>query len=305
VSTGDDWFATRELAAGTWLVAEPTHVNSFLVAGRDRAVLIDSGLGIGDIRSIVASLTPLDVLVANTHHHWDHVGGNAAFSLIAIHELGAERLRAGNEMRFAEAYVEYTHERLERFGEFRDLDRRYFDLLSEETTPRPLPPGFDPAAWRIAPCVPSRLLRDGDVLELGGRSLRVVHTPGHTPDSVCFLDAERGMLFGGDTYNTGAIYAQMPDSDLAAFAGSTARVAPMADDVRSVYMAHFTRYAEHGSFLREVADGFAAIVAGDVRWEDEGDGSGEPIKACWFARFGVYARPDAVEGLARGAAATS
>ena len=118
-------------------------------------------------------------------------------------------------------------------------------------------------------------------------------------DSVCYLDEERGLLFGGDTYNTGAIYAQLPDSDLEAFAASTARVAPMADDVRSVYMAHFTRYAEHGSFLREVADGFAAIVAGEVRWEDEDDDSGELVKACWFARFGVYARPDAVERLAQ------
>jgi glyoxylase-like metal-dependent hydrolase (beta-lactamase superfamily II) len=298
VSTSADWFATRELGPDTWLVAEPVHVNSFLVAGRERAVLIDSGLGIGDIRSIVNSLTPLDVLVANTHHHWDHVGGNGSFSEVAIHELGADRLRAGNEMRFAEAYLAYTTERLERFGEFRDLDRRYYDFLSEETTPRPFPPGFDPAEWRIPACVPTRLLRDGDVLDLGGRSLRVVHTPGHTHDSVCYLDEERGLLFGGDTFNTGAIYAQMPDSDLEAFAASTARVAPMADDVRSVYMAHFTRYAEHGSFLREVADGFAAIVAGDVRWEDEDDDSGEPVKACWFARFGVYARPEAVGRLA-------
>jgi glyoxylase-like metal-dependent hydrolase (beta-lactamase superfamily II) len=297
VSPSDGWFATRELAAGTWLVAEPTHVNSYLVAGRDRAVLIDSGLGIGDIRSIVDALTPLDVLVANTHHHWDHVGGNASFSEVAIHELGADHLRAGNEMRFAEAYLGYTGERLERFGAFRDLDRRFFDFLSDETTPRPLPPGFDPAAWKIAPCVPSRLLRDGDVLDLGGRSLRVVHTPGHTPDSVCYVDAENGMLFGGDTYNTGAIYGQQPDSDLEAFAASTARVAPMAGDVRSVYMAHFTRYAEHGSFLQEVADGFAAIVAGNVDWEDEHGESGEVVKACWFARFGVYARPEQVEAL--------
>ena len=294
--TTADWFATRQLEPGTWLVAEPTHVNSYLVAGRERAVLIDSGLGIGDIRSIVESLTPLDVLVANTHHHWDHVGGNGSFSEVAIHELGADRLRAGNEMRFAEAYLQYTRERLEGFGEFRDLDRRYYDFLSEETTPRPLPDGFDVAGWKIPPCVPSRLLRDGDVIDLGGRSLRVVHTPGHTHDSVCYVD-DRGLLFGGDTYNTGAIYAQMPDSDLEAFAASTARVAPMADDVRSVYMAHFTRYAEHGSFLREVAEGFAAIVAGDVRWEDEGGEDGEPIKACWFARFGVYARPEAVEAL--------
>ena len=297
MSPSDGWFATRELAADTWLVAEPAHVNSFLVAGRDRAVLIDSGLGIGDVRSIVDSLTPLGVLVANTHYHWDHVGGNASFSEVAIHELGEEHLRAGNEMNFAEAYVGYVRDRLERFGEFRDLDRRFYDFLSDETTPRPLPADFDPAAWKVAPCVPSRLLRDGDVLDLGGRSLRVVHTPGHTPDSVCYVDAERGMLFGGDTYNTGAIYGQQPDSDLEAFAASTARVAPMAADIRAVYMAHFTRYAEHGSFLREVADGFAAIVAGNVDWVDADGEPGERVKACWFARFGVYARPEQVEAL--------
>ena len=302
MSTSQGWFATRELAAGTWLVGEPVHVNSYLVAGRDRAVLIDSGLGIGDIRSIVDSLTPLDVLVANTHYHWDHVGGNAAFSEVAIHELGEKHLRAGNEMRFAEGYLGYARDRLERFGEFRDLDRRFYDFLSDESTPRPLPAGFDPAAWKIAPCVPTRLLRDGDVLDLGGRSLQVVHTPGHTPDSVCYLDADRGVLFGGDTYNTGAIYAQQPDSDLEAFAASTARVASMAGDIRSVYMAHFTRYAEHGTFLREVADGFAAIVAGSVDWvdwPDEDPESRDRVKACWFARFGVYARPDQLEALAR------
>jgi glyoxylase-like metal-dependent hydrolase (beta-lactamase superfamily II) len=302
VSTSQGWFANRELAAGTWLVGEPVHVNSFLVAGRDRAVLIDSGLGIGDIRSIVDALTPLNVLVANTHYHWDHVGGNAAFSEVAIHELGEEHLRAGNEMRFAEGYLGYTRDRLEGFGEFRDLDRRFYDFLSDETTPRPLPAGFDPEAWKVAPCVPTRLLRDGDVLDLGGRSLQVVHTPGHTPDSVCYLDADRGMLFAGDTYNTGAIYAQQPDSDLEAFAASTARVAPMAGDIRSVYMAHFTRYAEHGTFLREVADGFAAIVAGSVEWVDWDDDDAEArdrVKACWFDRFGVYARPEQVDALAR------
>jgi glyoxylase-like metal-dependent hydrolase (beta-lactamase superfamily II) len=292
--TRDAWFATRELEPGTWLVAEPTHVNSYLVAGRRRAVLIDSGLGIGDVRAIVDSLTDLDVMVANTHHHWDHVGGNAAFDQVAIHELGADHLRAGHDMPFAEAYIEYTRERLEQLAAFQDLDHRYFELLSDETTPRPLPPGFDPAAWKIPPCVPSRLLHDGDVLDLGGRSLEVVHTPGHTPDSVCFVDVANGMLFGGDTYNTGPIYAQMEDSDLDAFATSTERVAGMAEGIRSVYMAHFTRYAEHGTFLREVADGFAAIASGDVRWEDASDDDGASVKACWFARFGVYARADAV-----------
>jgi glyoxylase-like metal-dependent hydrolase (beta-lactamase superfamily II) len=254
-------------------------------------VLIDSGLGIADIRSIVESLTDLDVMVANTHHHWDHVGGDDRFSEVAIHELGEEHLRAGDDLAFAGKYVAYTRELLERFAEFKALDRLFFELLAEETTPRPLPEEFDPASWRIAPCVPTRLLRDGDEIALGGRTLRVLHTPGHTPDSVCYLDEANGLLFGGDTYNTGPIYAHMPDSELEAFARSTKRIAAMSDGIRKVYMAHVTRYAENAAFVREVAEGFAAIQAGDVNWEDAHDDAGELVRACWFARFGVFARP--------------
>jgi glyoxylase-like metal-dependent hydrolase (beta-lactamase superfamily II) len=285
------WFATRELERGVWLVAEPAHVNCFLVAGRERAVLIDSGLGIADVRSIVESLTDLDVMVANTHHHWDHVGGNDRFSDVAIHELGEGHLRAGDDLAFAEKYIAFTRELLQRFAEFKALDRPYFELLADETTPRQLPEGFDPASWRIAPCVPTRLLRDGDEIDLGGRTLRVLHTPGHTLDSVCYLDEENGLLFGGDTYNTGPIYAHMPDSDLEAFARSTQRVAAMVDGIRMVYMAHVTRYTENASFVREVAEGFASILDGDAQWEHAYDDSGHPVRAYWFARFGVFVRP--------------
>src|SRR5207237_94252 len=134
VSVG--WFATRELPDGVFLIAEPAHVNSFLVVGEERAALIDSGLGIDRIRPV------------------------------------------------AEA----------------------------------LPDGFDPDAWTLRPGPPSRPLRADDVIDLGGRSLRVLHTPGHTPDSICLLDERRGILFGGDTINTGPIYGHMPDSNLEAFA---------------------------------------------------------------------------------------
>jgi two-component sensor histidine kinase len=85
----------------------------------------------------------------------------------------------------------------------------------------------------------------------------------------------------------------MPDSELEAFARSTQRIAAMADGLRTLYMAHVTRYAENAAFVREVADGFAAIQAGDVQWEDAHDDTGEPVRAYWFARFGVFARPEA------------
>jgi glyoxylase-like metal-dependent hydrolase (beta-lactamase superfamily II) len=281
------WFAVRELERGVHVLAEPAHVNSFLVAGSERAVLIDTGLGIGNIRRVVESLTDLDVLVVNTHYHFDHSGGNRWFERIAIHEAGATPLGQPVPDDVFERYMAYTRRMLEGFGVYADLDDRFFHFLGDETTPRPLPSDFDPASWRTTPTVPTRLLRDGDILELGGRSLRVLHTPGHTPDCISLLDEANGILFGGDTINTGPIYAQLPDSDIPAFAASTRRLADLADDVRIVYVPHFLRYAPDPMLLREIAAGFADLLAGDVRWRTSRDCLDYSVREAVFARFSI------------------
>jgi hypothetical protein len=59
----------------------------------------------------------------------------------------------------------------------------------------------------------------------------------------------------------------------------------MADGIRRVYMAHVTRYAENAAFVHEVADGFAAIQAGDVEWEEAYDDAGEPIRGLLVRSF--------------------
>src|SRR5262249_57607595 len=89
---GAGWFATRELPDGVFLIAEPPHVNSFLVVGDERAALIDSGMGIGRIRPVAESLTDRPIEVVNTHYHWDHSGGNQEFARSAIHALRGQPL---------------------------------------------------------------------------------------------------------------------------------------------------------------------------------------------------------------------
>ena len=286
--TAQGWFATRELPDGVFLVAEPAHVNSFLVVGSDRAALIDSGLGIGRVRPVVEALTDRPVSVVNTHYHWDHVGGNEEFEESAIHEFGAKPLEERFSAEELQPYLAFIDFVTENAPAFRELDEQIFGFQADETTPRTLPDTFDRNAWRLDAPTPTRLLRDGDQIDLGGRSLRVIHTPGHTPDSICLFDERAGALFGGDTINTGAIYGHMPDSSLEAFTASTARLAEMASDVRAVYVAHASRYQMDARFLIEVARGFADIGEGTARWRDNTDLFGDPVREAYFSTFSIF-----------------
>ncbi|HSP38369.1 MAG TPA: MBL fold metallo-hydrolase [Frankiaceae bacterium] len=287
------WFHTRPVAPGVWLVAEPGHVNCWLVAGTERAVLLDTGLGVAPIRPVAQALTPVPVEAVNSHYHFDHTGGNAEFDRVAIHELGVPLLAGGVPPAVRSGYLDYTRRLLAAAETYRDLDRDYFHLLSADSDPRPLPDGFVPDGWDPPPGIVTDQLVDGDVLDLGGRTLTVLHTPGHSPDSVCFLDDRDGLLFGGDTLNTGPIYAQMPDSDVTAFAHSTARLAELHADIRLVLMCHFGRGIVEAQFVREVADAFDQLVNEDVRLRPARDCLLDEAREAVFPQCSILVAPEA------------
>jgi glyoxylase-like metal-dependent hydrolase (beta-lactamase superfamily II) len=249
-------------------------------------------MGIGNIRRVVEELTDREVLVVNTHYHFDHSGGNHLFEQIAIHSAGAKPLAQPVPDEVFRLYMDYAQAMLEHFEVYRELDARFFHFVTDETVPRPFPPGFDPRSWATVPTIPSQLLQDGDVLDLGGRTLRVVHTPGHTPDCICLWDEANGVLFGGDTINTGPLYAQLPDSDVAAFAQSTRRLADVVDGVRSVYVPHFARYETDSALVREIAAGFQEVVSGSATWRTSRDCMGDTVKEACFPRFSIFVAPD-------------
>ena len=282
------WFDVRELEPGVHLVGEPGHVNSFLVQGQRSAVLLDTGLGVANIRAVAEELTDKPLLVVNSHYHFDHTGGNRLFDQIAIHREGAGLLQRPAPDGLAEGYMEYTQRLLDAWGPYKKADDLYFHLLTVERLVRPLPDGFDPAGYRVVPSHPTRLLEDGDVLDLGGRRLHVLHTPGHSPDCICLLDRDNGLLFGGDTINTGPVYAHLEESDLARFAESTARLAAMRDDLRRVFVCHFMRLENEPSLLTEMADGFQRLLAGDVELRDNVDCFNYPVKEACFDHFSVF-----------------
>jgi glyoxylase-like metal-dependent hydrolase (beta-lactamase superfamily II) len=280
------WFATSQVEPGVWLIAEPGHVNTWLVEGRDRSVLLDTGLGIAPIRPVAERLTDRPIDIVNTHHHFDHTGGNHEFERIAIHSLGAPLLAEPPPRELLDGYLDYLDRLLAAADAYRRLDREFFHLLDGASDPRPLPAGFNRDSWTIAPSRADRLLTDGDRLDLGGRGLTVLHTPGHSPDSISLLDERAGLLFAGDTVNTGPIYAQFPDSDLEAFARSTARLADLAPEVRRVAVHHFGRATADPVILTEVAAGFDALANG-VALERSRDCVGNAVMEARFESFSI------------------
>jgi glyoxylase-like metal-dependent hydrolase (beta-lactamase superfamily II) len=287
------WFDVRPLADGVFVIAEPGHVNSFLVVGEDRAVLLDTGLGVADIRSVAEQLAGKPLSVVNSHYHFDHSGGNRQFEDIAIHRAGAELLAQPAAEGLAEGYMAYTQRLIDAWAGYKQLDDTYFHLVTGDTLVRPLPADFDPASYTVVPSTATTLLDDGDEIDLGGRVLQVMHTPGHSPDSICLFDERNGLLFGGDTINTGPIYAQLEDSDVAAFARSTRRLADLRDAVSRVFVCHFMRMDNAPELLAEVADGFERLVEGTVPFRDNADCLGYPVREACFEHFSVFvAGPD-------------
>ncbi len=233
----------------------------------------------------------LPVSVVNTHAHFDHVGGNKEFADVAIHELGLAKLRQGVPSERLTQYLIYTRELIDAADRFRELDQRYFWLLDNASDPRPLPAGFEDHDWRIGPGDATLIVRDGDSIDLGGRALNVIHTPGHSPDSICLLDAAAGILFAGDTINTGPIYAHLPDSDLDQFTESATRLKLLGASLHMVCVSHFGRAVVRPWILDEVAEAFARIKEGAVTLRPSQDAMSRAVAEAQFRNFSILLPP--------------
>lgn len=201
-----DWFTVETIDESTYAISEYRHweeTHAYLLTGSERAILIDSGLGVSDIRKVVASLTSLPVLLATTHAHWDHIGGHALFQSIAVHEAEEAWLSGAFPLPLQAVKASLTK------------------------IPCEFPAAFSVENYRLYQGGAQRLLHDGDQLDLGGRSLLTVHTPGHSPGHCCYYEADRGYLFSGDLIYGGCLDAFYPSTNPTLFLQSVERVRHM------------------------------------------------------------------------------
>lgn len=209
-----DWFTIDQIDNGTHILSEYRHweeTHCYLLCGTDRALLIDTGLGICDISREVRRLTDLPVAAVATHVHWDHVGGHKYYPEFYAHAAELEWLNG-------------------RFPLGRETVR---EMVLDRCD---APADFDVSQYEMFQGTPTRILRDGDVIDLGTRRLEVLHTPGHSPGHMCFFERERGYLFTGDLVYKDVLFAYYPSTDPEAYLASMERVAELP--VKRVFPGH-------------------------------------------------------------------
>lgn len=234
LQTADGWFEITEVGDSVFRITEP-HVhpyvrsNSWLLRGTSGHLLVDTGMGIGRLPEELGELLDRPVTAVATHSHFDHFGGLAEFADRAAHPGDAGVIeRAGD-------YVTLTA------GTYPDA------LLDEfEAAGLPVPEllvdalpyaGFEPAAFRTPPASITRRIADGDTFDLGERSFEVLHTPGHSPGSICLWDAGSGTLISGDVIVDGEpLLDKLPRSSPADFAASLRRLAQLP--MSTIYAGH-------------------------------------------------------------------
>jgi glyoxylase-like metal-dependent hydrolase (beta-lactamase superfamily II) len=213
------WFEAYRITDSVVVFHEPRHAEetiSTLVMGRTRAVLIDTGCGFAPLRHLVSAVTPLPVTVINTHTHVDHVGGNHEFDDIAVYDHEASRRVARDGVAGSDASA----------------------FASASMVDGSFPSGFDPKTYHIAPFTVTRWLRDGDRIDIGDRELEIIHTPGESPEHICVLDGASRMLFTGDLYFDGALWAHLPETDPAQYVESYRRLLCRASEFDTLMPSH-------------------------------------------------------------------
>jgi glyoxylase-like metal-dependent hydrolase (beta-lactamase superfamily II) len=217
------WFETYRLPGDIYAICEPQHfqeVNAYLIIGKDQSLLLDTGMGICDIKAVVSELYQGKIMVVNSHFHFDHIGDNHRFAEVhifddpyakAIAETGLPKEGLGNQLEEDMFLIDY-------------------------------PKDFEPDNFKIKP-YKIKLIHESHRFDLGNRSIKVIHTPGHSNDSIMLFDDINKILFTGGTFYLGALYAhfdcdEFGKSNVENYYETMNSLLEKCPDVKALYCSH-------------------------------------------------------------------
>jgi glyoxylase-like metal-dependent hydrolase (beta-lactamase superfamily II) len=181
------WFAHDEVEPGIHRWFEPhccwlMRANIFLIKGGTHDLLVDSGAGVSRLRPVIQPFLDKPLVIFTSHTHRDHVGGHHEFpdAEILVHPLEADLLR--KPVRAVLHFDKYTEEHNARLRE-RGVDTNgpMIDALPYE--------GYDLDAYEVIGVEPTKLINDGDIIDIGSRRFDVLHVAGHSPGSCALWEA--------------------------------------------------------------------------------------------------------------------
>ena len=235
----EEWYRLDKKADDITLISEPFieefyRCNMWHVRGRDRDMLVDSGMGVVSLREWVPLVTERPLTAVASHTHFDHIGCHHEFEDRAVHADEAGILAdPGNRATLADPYV------------------------TDEIFHRLPPAPYSSATYSVSAAPATRLLSDGDVIDLGDRHFEVIHTPGHSPGGIALWEAATGTLISGDIVYDGPLIEDTYHSNADDYLRSMRRLRDLP--VKVVHGGHFPSYG--GFRHRQIIDSWLASRA--------------------------------------------
>ena len=257
-----DYFKAEKISGSVTRIHGLTDEIMYLVEGQNKAVLIDAGIGFGNLRHFVDTLTPLPVDLVLTHAHIDHAGGACYFDRVYLNE--AEHVILNNHKSLDK--IEYLH-----------IMQPDAEVPPEDIAPTK-ETGFMP-------------LNDGDTFDLGGITLEMIKLPGHTPGSMCVLNREERSILLGDACNGFTFLFDSMCRPLSEYLNNLRAFKQYEDRYDKVYLSHGSGDGPK-SIVDEVIKVCQEAIAGqaeDIPFNFMGVESGYIAKAMDMSNFGQRA----------------
>ncbi|MEP1766288.1 MAG: MBL fold metallo-hydrolase [Sulfitobacter sp.] len=218
-----DWYRVRPLSEGVTWIDEP-HIEDFYrcnvwhVRGRDRDMLVDSGMGVLSLREWVPIVTRRPLVAVASHTHFDHIGMHHEFPCRMCHSAEADILAAPTRANtWAEDYVT--------------------DDIFTALPPAP----YQSSTYCVKAAPATHILEGGDFIDLGDRAFEVIHTPGHSPGGIALWEQATGMLISGDIVYDGPLVESNDPIEMEQYVASMERLLKLP--VRIVHGGHFNSYS--------------------------------------------------------------
>ncbi|AQR97286.1 MBL fold metallo-hydrolase [Clostridium saccharoperbutylacetonicum] len=172
----NEYYSIRKVMDGVYHISDPNKICCTLVVGNKKALLFDTGYGIGKLKQAISSITVLPIIVVNSHGHLDHMGGNYEFDDIYIHEADITLAKQ----------ILLSDKRKWTVNNYKKNIGIPKDFSEEEYISRDYNMNFTS-------------IKEGEIFDLGGYELEVIYCKGHTAGCISLIERKRKLLLSGDT----------------------------------------------------------------------------------------------------------